>query len=116
MASLDDVVTAANNINKNLPQLIQSLNAVASVSAVAVTTIGSVTAASGTTIPAGGTAGAGFLVSATANFGIFFGSGAPTLSAAKGSLYLCSDGTTTNDRLYVNTDGSTTWTNVTTAA
>ena len=74
MASLDDVVTAANNINKNLSQLIQSLNAVA------------------------------------------FGSGAPTLSAAKGSLYLCSDGTTTNDRLYVNTDGSTTWTNVTTAA
>ena len=116
MASLDDVVTAANNINKNLSQLIQALNAVASASAVAITTIGSVTAASGTTITAGGTAGAGLLVSATANFGIFFGSGLPTISAAKGSLYLRSDGSSTSTRLYVNTNGSTTWTNVTTAA
>ncbi len=66
-------------------------------------------------IPAGGTAGAGLMVSSTANFGVFFGSGAPTLSAAKGSLYLRSDGSTTNDRMYVNTNGSTTWTAVTTA-
>ena len=43
-------------------------------------------------------------------------SGAPTLSAAKGSLYLRSDGSTTNDRMYVNTNGATTWTAVTTAA
>ena len=69
-----------------------------------------------TAIPAGGTAGAGYRISSTANFGVFFGSGAPTLSAAKGSLYLRSDGTTTNDRMYVNTNGSTTWTAVTTAA
>lgn len=67
-------------------------------------------------IPAGGTAGAGFTVSSTANFGVFFGSGAPTLAAAKGSLYLRSDGTTTNNRAYINTDGSTTWTALTTAA
>ncbi len=70
----------------------------------------------GTAIPAGGTAGAGFRFSSTANFGVFFGSGAPSLSAAKGSLYLRSDGSSTSTRLYVNTDGSTTWTNVTTAA
>jgi len=69
-----------------------------------------------TAIPAGGTAGAGLMVSTTANFGVFFGSGAPTLSAAKGSLYLRSDGTTVNDRMYVNTNGSTTWTNVVTSA
>ena len=69
-----------------------------------------------TAIPAGGTAGLGYRVSSTANFGVFFGSGAPTLSAAKGSLYLRSDGTTTNDRMYVNTDGSTTWTAVITAS
>jgi hypothetical protein len=75
-----------------------------------------ITANAGTAIPAGGTAGAGLKVSSTANFGVFFGSGAPTLSAAKGSLYLRSDGTTTNDRMYVNTDSSTTWTAVTTAA
>lgn len=70
----------------------------------------------GFAIPAGGTAGVGLRFSATANFGVFFGSGAPSLAAAKGSLYLRSDGSTTNDRMYVNTDGSTTWTAVTTAA
>lgn len=76
----------------------------------------SVRAHQSTAIPAGGTAGAGYTFSSTANFGIFFGSGAPTLSAAKGSLYLRSDGTTTNDRAYINTDGVTTWTALTTAA
>ena len=44
------------------------------------------------------------------------GSGAPTLSAPQGSLYLRTDGTTTNDRAYINTDGSTTWTALTTGA
>ena len=70
----------------------------------------------GTAIPAGGTAGSGYLFSSTSNYGVFFGSGAPTLSAAKGSLYLRSDGTTTNNRAYINTDGGTTWTALTTAA
>lgn len=72
--------------------------------------------ATGTAIPAGGTAGTGYLLSSTANFGIFFGSGAPTLAAAKGSLYLRSNGSTTNDRAYINTDGSTTWTPLTTGS
>lgn len=67
-------------------------------------------------IPAGGTAGFGFLATSTANFGVFFGSGTPTLSAAKGSLYMRSDGSGINDRMYVNTDGSTTWTAVVTVA
>ena len=69
----------------------------------------SVTAWSGTAIPAGGTTGTCILISSTANFGICFGSNAPTLSAAKGSIYLRSDGTQ-NNRLYINTDGGTTWT------
>ena len=77
---------------------------------------GAVTAMSGTAVPAGGTAGAGFLVSSTANLGVFFGSGAPTLSAAQGSLYMRTDGSSTSTRLYVNTNGTTGWTNVTTAA
>jgi hypothetical protein len=72
----------------------------------------SVTAHQGTAIPAGGTAGAGLLVSSTANFGVFFGSGAPTLTAAKGSLYMRSDGSSTTTRAYVNTDGGTTWTHL----
>jgi hypothetical protein len=77
---------------------------------------GDLTVYGGTAIPAGGTTGSGYKFSSTTNFGVFFGSGAPTLSAAKGSLYLRSDGTTTNNRMYVNTDGATTWTAVTTAA
>lgn len=67
-------------------------------------------------IPAGGTAGAGFNLSTTLNFGIYFGSGVPTLSAAQGSLYLRSDGSSPSTRMYVNTNGSTGWTNVVTAA
>lgn len=47
---------------------------------------------------------------------IVAGSGAPTIAAPKGSLYLRIDGSTTNDRMYVNTNASTTWTAVTTAA
>jgi hypothetical protein len=69
-----------------------------------------------TSTPAGGTAGTGLQFGTTNNFGIFFGSGVPTLSAAQGSLYLRSDGSSTSTRLYVNTNGATTWTNVTTAA
>lgn len=76
----------------------------------------SIRAADATAIPAGGTAGVGLTFSSTANYGTFFGSGAPTLSAAKGSLYLRSDGTTTNNRAYINTDGGTTWTAITTVA
>lgn len=48
--------------------------------------------------------------------GIYTGSGAPTLSAAKGSLYLNTAGSTTSDRAYINTNGGTTWTALTTAA
>lgn len=76
---------------------------------------GAVTAFSGTAIPAGGTADTGYLLSSTAHFGVFFGSGAPSLSAAQGSLYLRSDGSGVSDRAYINTDGGTTWTSLTTA-
>ena len=79
-------------------------------------TKGKITLLNATAIPGGGTTGAGLLMSSVANFGVFFGSGAPTLSAAKGSLYLRSDGSSTSTRMYVNTDGGTTWTAVTTAA
>lgn len=75
-----------------------------------------ITANAGTAIPAGGTAGAGLKVSSTANFGVFFGSNVPSLSAAKGSLYLRSDGSGSTDRAYINTDGGTTWTAINTVA
>jgi hypothetical protein len=77
---------------------------------------GSIRVMNATAIPAGGTAGAGYKFSSTANFGVFFGSGAPTLAAAQGSLYLRSDGSGTGDRAYINTNGATTWTALTTAA
>lgn len=47
---------------------------------------------------------------------ILAGTGAPTASASKGSLYIRLDGSSTSTRLYVNTDGGTTWTNFTSAA
>src|SRR5262249_36258706 len=59
-------------------------------------------------LPAGGTAGFGYRLSSTANFGVFVGSGAPTLSAAKGSIYQRSDGDNYS-RAYVNVDGGTTY-------
>jgi hypothetical protein len=65
---------------------------------------------------AGGSTGIGLLVSSTANFGIFWGTGAPTLSAAQGSLYLRRDGTGVNDRAYINTNGTTGWTALVTVA
>lgn len=47
---------------------------------------------------------------------IVAGTGAPTYSAKKGTLYIRLDGSSTSTRLYINTDGATTWTNFTSAA
>lgn len=77
---------------------------------------GQTTMQGGTGIPANGAQSAGLLFSSTAHFGIYFGSGAPTFNAAQGSVYLRSDGSSTSTRLYINTDGAGTWTNVTSAA
>lgn len=44
------------------------------------------------------------------------GTGAPTLSLPQGSLYLRTDGTTTNDRAYIATDAVGGWTALTTAS
>ena len=84
------------------------------VTATTVTSTGDITADSATAPVAGGASAV--LMTSTAGFGIYAGSGVPTVSAAKGSLYLRTDGTTTNDRAYINTNGSTTWTALTTVA
>jgi hypothetical protein len=55
-------------------------------------------------------------VSQDPDVGFFWGTGAPTLTAGKGSLYTRLDGSSTSTRLYINTDGGTTWTNLTSAA
>lgn len=64
---------------------------------------------------AGGAVGAGIQFT-SALTGLYAGTGAPTLSAAKGSIYTNTTATTITTRLYVNTDGATTWTNLTTTA
>lgn len=69
----------------------------------------------GTAIPAGGASGIRLEFTSTSGFGVYAGSGAPTVVAAKGSIYLRSDGSSTSTRLYVATDSAGAWTAVTTA-
>ena len=78
---------------------------------------GSVRVAAETAVTAGGVTGIGLLIGNTTNFGVFFGSGTPQaiISAAKGSLYLNTTGSSTSTRLYVNTGGTYTWTSITSA-
>jgi hypothetical protein len=95
-----------------------TFDAATSVTSLAATTVsatGVVTAKSGSALTAGGAAA--FVGTNTANsMGIYFGSGAPTVSAAQGSLYLRSDGSSTSTRAYVNTNGTTGWAAITTAS
>lgn len=114
-ASLITVGPAGNAVGLYVP-FNQTLSFSAGAAQMAQMNSVSFNAALNAAIPAGGTSGAGITWSNTSNFGIFFGSGAPSLSAAKGSLYLRSDGTGIADRAYINTNGSTTWTNLVTAA
>jgi hypothetical protein len=86
--------------------------------ATSVTTLaatGNITADSASALVAGGASA--FIATNTANnMGIYVGSGAPTVSAAQGSLYLRSDGSSTSTRAYVNTNGTTGWAAITTAS
>jgi hypothetical protein len=81
----------------------------------AITATSTVTALSGSGLTAGGAA-AFIGTNVAAGMGIYMGSGVPTIAAAKGSLYLRSDGSGVADRAYINTNGSTTWTALSTAA
>ena len=87
--------------------------AATTVTATTVSATGTLTADNDTAPVAGGASAV--LMTSTAGLGIYVGSGAPTVSAAQGSLYLRTDGSSTSTRLYVNTNGTTGWTNVTTA-
>lgn len=77
---------------------------------------GVVTVCSLTTAPAGGSATAVLGMGTTPLFGVFYGSGAPTTTAAQGSLYLRTDGTGTSSRAYINNSGTAGWTAITTTA
>ena len=87
---------------------------VTSLAATTITATGNITADSATGLVAGG-ASAFIATNTAAGMGVYIGSGAPTVAAAKGSIYLRSDGSSTSTRLYVS-DGSTTWIAVTTAS
>ena len=63
-----------------------------------------------------GAANPAITFSSTAGFGIYFGSGAPSFAAAKGSLYLASDGSSASTRLYICSVASGTWVAITTAS
>ena len=82
----------------------------------ALSTTSQITISNATAVPAGGSTSVGYLATTTTNLGVFFGSGAPTLTAAQGSIYIRTDGSSTSTRLYVNTTGSNVWTNFTSAA
>lgn len=87
---------------------------VTSLAATTVTATGNITADSNVALVAGG-ASAFIATNTAAGMGVYVGSGAPTVAAAKGSIYLRSDGSSTSTRLYVS-DGGTTWIAVTTAS
>jgi hypothetical protein len=70
----------------------------------------------GSPIPEGGADDAGLRLSSMPNFGVFYGSGAPTLTCAQGSLYLRSDGGQPNNKIYVNINGGKDWAPLLTAA
>lgn len=79
-------------------------------------TKGTVTINSTTAPVAGGDPSAALLCTSTASLGVYFGTGAPTFSAAKGSLYCKTDAGTSATRLYVSSDAVGTWTAFTAAA
>lgn len=92
-----------------------STTAITALTTSTVAATSTVTARSGVALTAGGAPA--FIATTAANsMGIYFGSGAPSVTAAKGSLYLRSDGTGAADRAYLNTDGATAWTAITTVA
>lgn len=77
--------------------------------------LGGVTALAATNTVAGGNLAPTFVMG-TALLGIYFGSGVPTISAPQGSLYMCTNGSSISTRAYINTNGTTGWTAITTAS
>jgi hypothetical protein len=71
------------------------------------------------TVTAGGSTQSivsGITAAGVATPGIYFGSGAPTISAPQGSLYLSTTGAGAALRAYINSNGTTGWVAVTTAS
>lgn len=92
----------------------QTLTVVGAISGPSASVTGALTARSGTATPAAASA-VPALSFGSAGIGIYWGTGTPTISAVKGSLYIQTDGSSSSTRMFIN-NGTTTWIAVTTAS
>jgi hypothetical protein len=93
----------------------EDITTTGAVSSASSSVTGAVTSRSGTATPAAASA-VSALTFGSAGLTITWGTGAPSQTQPKGSLYIRTDGSSTSTRMYINTDGAGTWTNFTTAA
>jgi hypothetical protein len=80
----------------------------------AISSVSTVSALNASAITATGAQAMG--VSNISDFGIYYGSGIPTISAATGSLYLRSDGGGATNRMYVASSGTGGWASFTSSS
>lgn len=92
----------------------QTLTVVGAISGPSASVTGALTARSATATPAAASAVAA-LSFGSAGIGIYWGTGAPSISAVKGSLYIQTDGSSSSTRMFIN-NGTTTWIAITTAS
>ena len=88
-----------------------TLSCSGAITGTSLSTTGAHTAFSGTAPPSGGNASDCYFFSSTSTFGVCFGTGVPTFSAAEGTLFL-----TTSGAPYYNNNGTTGWTQLGTGA
>lgn len=114
---LNLMVTAVNNLTGNgTPAAITGTTGTFSgaLTAASDTVTGVLTAQSATATPVAASA-VPALSFGSAGIGVYWGTGVPTVSAVKGSLYIQTDGSSTSTRLYIN-NGTTNWVAITTAS
>jgi len=113
-AALSDETGAGVAVFNDTPTLVTPN--IGAATGTSLTTTGVHVARNGTATPAAASAVAALSFGAS-NLGLYWGSGDPNgaLTAAQASLYLRTDGSSSSTRIYVNTNGTTGWTNVTTA-
>lgn len=113
-AAVTDETGSGALVFANSPTLVTPNIGVASATSVSATS--SLTARNATATPAAAAA-VPAIAMGSAGVALYWGTGDPNgaLSAAQGSLFLRTDGSSTSTRAYVNTNGTTGWTNFTTA-
>jgi hypothetical protein len=108
-----DAATVAGQAPASAWEFYTNANNAAAVLSFRLDNLGGARILANTATVAGGAAN-GVLLGSASQVGVFFGSGAPTISSPKGSLYLRTDGAGATSRMYVATDAVGTWTAVTT--